>query len=157
MELIYTWQKTQPAPFVSLDASTVWTAERGEERPLTLRGSSGLHRTFGEHAKARLGLGVERDFAQKTNEFGLEAVPEFRRKFNKKNSLSSTMKIFLGATEARKVSVQHYNTLLINLLGDLHVTIDANFFFHRDTQVEDLAFKSELQIGLGYTWDRKWF
>ena len=67
------------------------------------------------------------------------------------------MKVFVGATQGHKVSLQHYNRLLINLSGSLSIAIDAHYFLHRDAQVDVLGFKNEIQIGLGYTWDRKWF
>lgn len=53
--------------------------------------------------------------------------------------------------------LSHPMAMLINLMGDLHVTIDANYFLHRDTEVDELGVKSERQVGLGYTWGRKWF
>lgn len=155
-EAVYTWQKRQPAPFVSLDLNTVWTATKETPRPLTLRGSAGLHRSLGSNAKVRLGLGLERNFASDRQELGLEVVPEYRRPLRSGNSLSSNMKIFMGATGNRKLSVQHYNSLLLRLAGNLHATVDFNLFLHRDSQVDDSAFKSEVQVGLGYSWDRKW-
>jgi hypothetical protein len=157
VELLYTWQRKQPAPFVSLDVNTVWTGPDKEDRPLALRGSAGLHRSFGKSGKMRLGVGLERDFVDESNEVGLELVPEYSRQLRKNISLSSNAKIFAGATEARKVSIQSYNTLLIRLVGSLHTTVDAHLFVHRDSDVGELAFKSEVQIGLGYTWDKKWF
>ncbi len=156
-EAVYTWQKKQPAPFVSLDLNTVWTGKGGTPRPLTLRGSSGLHRSLGRNFKVRLGVGVERNLASHNQEVGIEAVPEYRRQLPNGNSLSSNMKIFMGATQTRKLSVQHYNSLLIRLAGNLYATMDLNLFLHRDSQVDRLAFKSEAQVGLGYTWERKWF
>ena len=157
VDVIYTRETFSPAPFVSLALNTVWTTPKGGERPLGLRGSLGLHRVFTPNAKMRIGLGVERDFAAEKSEWGLEASPEYRRKFAKENSFSSTMKLFLGVTETRTVSIQHYTTLAIHLFGDLYATLDANFFMHRSSAVGDMGIKSEIQAGLGYTWNGKWF
>jgi len=157
VEAVYTWQKKQPAPFVSLDLNTVWTRGGGRERPLTLRGSAGLHRSLGKQGKARLGLGLEEDFARRRREVGVEVVPEYRRQFGKGNALSSSIKVFAGAAPTRRLSVQSFNSLQVHLVGNLYTTIDANLFAHRDEVVEALGFKSELQVGLGYAWDRKWF
>ena len=156
-DLIYTRETFTPAPFAALALNTVWTVKEGAERPLTLRGSLGLHRVFNPQAKVRLGLGVERDFAAAEYEWGVEVSPEFQRKFKKNNSFSSTLKLFVGVTEARTVSLQHYNALAIHLRGDLYATLAVNLFAHRSSAVGDLGLKTELQAGLGYTWNDKWF
>ena len=155
-DLVYTLQKRQPAPFVAAAVTTVFTAPSNEDRPLTLRGSAGVHTSLGSGLSARLGLGLERDFVAETNQVGLEVVPEYRRRLAGGNSLNSKAKIFLSATESRKVSLQQFNSLVINVGGDLHITADTNFFFHLDNEVKQPALKSELQIGLGYVWDGKW-
>ncbi|MBI2504529.1 MAG: bifunctional metallophosphatase/5'-nucleotidase, partial [Candidatus Latescibacteria bacterium] len=157
VEAIYTWQKKQPAPFVSLDLNTVWTRTSPQPRPMSLRGSAGLHRALGKQAKVRLGLGLEQDFARHRHELGLEVVPEYRRQLGKGNALSSNFKLFAGAAPTQRLSIQTFNSLQIHLVGNLYTTIDANLFVHRDSKVDRLAFKSELQVGLGYAWDRKWF
>lgn len=157
VDVIYTRETFTPAPFVALALNTVWTAPKGAERPLGLRGSLGLHRIFTPNAKVRVGLGMERDLAAGETEWGLEAVPEYRGKFRNNTSFSSTMKLFLGATETRTMSIQHYNALAVHLRGNLHVTLDANFFVHRSSAVGDMGIKSELQAGLGYTWNGKRF
>jgi hypothetical protein len=157
VEAIYTWQRKQPAPFVSLDLNTVWTRTRPQPRPMSLRGSAGLHRSLGKQAKVRLGLGLEQDFARHRREVGLEMVPEYRRQLGKGNALSTNMKLFAGAAPTQRLSIQTFNSLQVHLVGNLYTTIDANLFVHRDSKVARLAFKSELQVGLGYTWDRKWF
>lgn len=156
-EVVYTWQQKHPAPFVSLDVNTVWTVPPQTPRPLTLRGSAGLHRSLGKDAKVRIGVGVDQNLARHRREVGIEVVPEYQRQLGKGNSLSSNLKLFASAAPTRRLSIQHYNSLLVHLVGNLYTTIDANFFLHRDSQVEKLAFKSELQVGLGYTWEKKWF
>ena len=156
-DVIYTRETFAPAPFVSVALSTAWTAPGRAERPLGLRGSLGLHRDLMPHLKMRLGLGVERDFVAEESEWGLEAIPEYRRDFGTGNSVSSTMKLFLGATRTRTVSIQHYTAVAIHLLGNLSATLDANFFVHRSSAIGDMGIKSELQAGLGYTWNSKWF
>jgi len=155
-DLVYTLQKRQPAPFLAAAVTTVFTAPANQDRPLTLRGSAGVHTTRGKSLSARLGLGLERDFVAETNQLGLEVVPEYRRRFAGGNALNSKAKIFMSATESRKVSLQQFNSLVINVSGDLHITVDANFFFHVDNQVNQPGLKSELQVGLGYVWDGKW-
>lgn len=157
LESVYTWQKKQPAPFVSLDLNTVWTRMPNQARPLSLRGSAGLHRSLGKQAKVRLGLGLEQDFARNHREVGLEVVPEYRRQLGKGNALSTNMKFFAGAAPTRRLSIQSFNALQIHLVGNIYTTIDANLFVHRDNQVDRLALKSELQVGMGYAWDKKWF
>ena len=72
------------------------------------------------------------------------------------NALNSKAKIFLRATESRKVSLQQFNFLVVNISGGLHITVDGNLFYHWDNQVRKSALKSELQVGLGYVWDGKW-
>lgn len=157
LDAIYTRETLSPAPFISLALNTVWTAPESIERPLSLRGSAGFHKIFNPQAKTRLGLGVERDFATGENELGLEVIPDYQVKFNKNNSFNSNMKLFLGMTEARVVSLQNYNTLVFRLRGNLYTTLNANFFLHRNNQVRDVGIRSELQAGLGYNWDNKWF
>jgi 2',3'-cyclic-nucleotide 2'-phosphodiesterase (5'-nucleotidase family) len=157
VEALYTWQKKQPAPFVSLDLNTVWTRTRPQPRPMSLRGSAGLHRSLGKQAKVRLGLGLEQDFAHHRRELGVEVVPEYRLQLGKGNALSSNMKLFAGAAPTQRLSIQSFNALQVHLVGNLYTTVDANLFVHRDTKVERLAFKTELQVGLGYAWDQKWF
>ena len=155
-DLVYSLQRRQPAPFVAAAMNTVWTAPSGDERPLTLRGSAGVHSTVSKSLSARLGLGLERDFVEETNQVGLEVVPEYRRRLAGGNALNSKAKLFMSATESRKVSLQQFNSLVINFSGDLHITVDANFFFHWDNEVSEPALKSELQVGFGYVWDGKW-
>ena len=75
----------------------------------------------------------------------------------KGNALSSNMKLFAGAAPTQRLSIQSFNALQVHLVGNLYTTVDANLFVHRDTKVERLAFKTELQVGLGYAWDQKWF
>ena len=157
IEGVYTWQKKQPAPFVSLDLNTVWTRNDAQARPLSLRASAGLHRSLGKQAKARLGLGLEEDFARHRREVGLEVVPEYRKQLGKGNALSSNMKVFAGAAPTRRLSLQSFNSLQVHLVGNVYTTIDANLFVHRDDKVDELGLKTELQVGLGYAWDKKWF
>ncbi len=157
VEAVYTWQKKQPAPFVSLDLNTVWTHTGVRSRPLTLRGSAGLHRSLGKNAKARLGLGLEQDFARRRREVGLEVVPEYRKQLGKGNALSSNIKAFAGAAPTRRLSIQSFNSLQVHLVGNVYTTIDANLFVHRDNKVDRLGLKTELQVGMGYAWDKKWF
>ncbi len=45
----------------------------------------------------------------------------------------------------------------VHLGGNLNLSLDANFFAHRSSAVGTTGFKSELQIGLGYSWSEKWF
>ena len=118
-DLVYTLQKRQPAPFVAAAATTVFTAPANEDRPLTLRGSAGVHTSLGRGLSTRLGLGLERDFVAETNQVGLEVVPEYRRRLASGNALNSKAKIFLSATESRKVSLQQFNSLVINISGAL--------------------------------------
>ena len=66
--------------------------------------------------------------------------------------LTSNGKLFLGATETRKISMESYNRLNISLWGDLKATVDANFFVHWDNEVEKVGVKSEVQVGIGYAW-----
>ena len=47
--------------------------------------------------------------------------------------------------------------LAIHLRGDLYATLAVNLFAHRSSAVGDLGLKTELQAGLGYTWNDKWF
>ena len=155
-DLVYKLQKRQPAPFLAAAMTTVFTAPANEDRPLTLRGSAGVHTTLGKSLSSRLGLGLERDFVAETNQVGLEIVPEYRRRLAGGNALNSKAKIFLSATESRKVSLQQFNSLVVNVSGGLHITVEGNFFYHWDNQVRQSALKSELQIGLGYVWDGKW-
>lgn len=156
MESIYSWERFRPAPFLSADVNSVWTVPAGEKRPVTLRASAGVQRSFASTGKIRMGLGLERDVASGGNEVGVELVPDYRRRFGRDNSFRTSLKVFAGATETRKISAQQYNNLLVNLKGNLYITVDANFFFHRDDVVGDAGLKSEVQIGFGYTVRGKW-
>ena len=153
-DMTYKRETRQPAPFAALALNTVWTEQ--DERPLNLRGSAGLHKVFGERAKVRFGLGLERDFAAGSNDLGLEILPEYKAEWGKTN-LSSSVKLFVGASQVRTVSLQQYNSLALHLHSDLHLTLDANFFAHRSDKVGAAGLKSELQAGLGYVWSDKWF
>jgi hypothetical protein len=135
----------------------VWTRNDAPARPLSVRVSAGLHRSLGKQAKARLGLGLEEDFARHRREVGLEVVPEYRKQLGKGNALSSNMKVFAGAAPTRRLSLQSFNSLQVHLVGNVYTTIDANLFIHRDDKVDRLGLKTELQVGLGYAWDKKWF
>ncbi|MFT5378334.1 MAG: 5'-nucleotidase/UDP-sugar diphosphatase, partial [Candidatus Latescibacterota bacterium] len=153
-DVTYTRETRKPAPFVALALNTVWTKEK--ERPLSLRGSAGFHKLFGANAKVRLGLGIERDFITEQSDLGIEALPEYKLKWGE-NTLATSMKLFVGASQTRTISIQQYNALSFHLSGDLHFTINANFFAHRSSAVGDTGFKSELQVGLGHVWKDKWF
>lgn len=156
LESVYSWDRFQPAPFLSTDINSVWTVPSGAQRPVTIRASAGVQRPFASSGKVRVGLGLERDVASGGNEVGVELVPEYRLRLGRANAFSTSLKIFAGATETRKISAQQYNNLLINLRGNLYVTVDASFFFHRDDVVGDAGLKSEVQIGFGYTMRGKW-
>lgn len=155
-DLTYTRQTRQPAPFVAGAFNSVWTVDDGQKRPLTLRISAGLHQSLGSRAKVRFGLGVERDVAAGENDLGLEILPDYKIKWGN-NGFSSSLKLFVGTSKSRIVSLQQYNSLSIHLRGDLNLSIDANFFAHRSSAVGSTGLKSELQVGLGYSWSDKWF
>ncbi len=155
-DLTYTRQTRQPAPFVALALNSVWTVDEGQKRPLNVRVSAGLHQSLGRRAKVRLGLGVERDMATRINDLGLEILPDYKINW-KANGFSSSLKLFVGASKSRIVSLQQYNSLSIHLKDDLNLSIDANLFAHRSSAIGSTGLKSELQIGLGYAWSDKWF
>ena len=155
-DVLYTWSQRGLAPFLGLDINTVWTAVSGEKHPLALRFKGGLHKKFGSDAGVRVGLAVERDHVQATNVMGLEIAPEYKEKLRPGNVVSSQAKFFWGVRQRSTLSLQNFNSLRIRLLGNLAATLDANFFLHRDSQVQALAVKSELQVGLGYAWSEKW-
>ena len=87
---------------------------------------------------------------------GLEIAPEYKEEWRPGNVASSQAKFFWGVRQRSTLSLQNFNSLRIRLLGNLAATLDANFFLHRDSQVQALAVKSELQVGLGYAWSEKW-
>lgn len=153
---LYTIRKKYE-PFVSINLNTVWTYPDADRRPITVRGSSGTHIRPRSDWSMRVGLGAERDIVRKNNDIGLEIVSQFRRTFARNNSFSSTVELFAGATEGHKISLQHYNRISIGLMNDLAIMLDANYFLHRDSQMAVIGLKSELQLGLGYSWNRKWF
>ncbi len=155
-DVLYTWSQRQFAPFLGLDINTVWTGASGEKHPLALRFKGGLHKKFGSDAGVRVGLAVERDQVQATNVMGLEIAPEYKEELRPGNVVSSQAKFFWGVRQRSTLSLQNFNSLRIRLLGNLAATLDANFFLHRDSQVQALAVKSELQVGLGYAWSEKW-
>jgi 5'-nucleotidase/UDP-sugar diphosphatase len=155
-DLTYTRQTRQPAPFVALALNSVWTVEKDQERPLNVRISAGLHQSLGRRAKVRLGLGLERDMATNETDLGLEVLPDYKTQWGD-NGFSSSLKLFVGTSKSRIVSLQQYNSLSIHLGGDLNLSIDANFFAHRSSAIGSTGLKSELQIGLGYAWSDKWF
>ena len=155
-DVLYTWSQRRLAPFFGLDINTVWTAAAGEKHPLALRFKGGLHKKWGPDAGVRVGLAVERDQVQATNVMGLEIAPEYKEELWPGNIVSSQTKFFWGVRQRSTLSLQNFNSLRIRLLSNLAVTLDANFFLHRDSQVQALAVKSELQVGLGYAWSEKW-
>ena len=111
---------------------------------------------MGSDAGVRVGLAVERDYVQATNVMGLEIAPEYKEELWPGNVVSSQAKFFWGVRQRSTLSLQNFNSLRIRLLSNLAATLDANFFLHRDSQVQALAVKSELQVGLGYAWSEKW-
>ena len=155
-DVLYTWSQRRLAPFFGLDINTVWTAASGEKHPLALRFKGGLHKKWGPDAGVRVGLAVEKDYVQATNVMGLEIAPEYKEELRPGNVVSSQAKFFWGVRQRSTLSLQNFNSLRIRLLSNLAVTLDANFFLHRDSQVQALAVKSELQVGLGYAWSEKW-
>ncbi len=156
MDMTYTRQTRSPAPFAALAANSVWTAQKGHARPLTLRASAGLQRPLGQRGNVRIGLGWERDVAAGESDLGVELLPEYKAQW-KGNGFSSSCKLFVGASKARTLSLQQYNSLTVRLGSDLHLSIDANFFAHRSSAVGSTGLKSELQFGLGYARKDKWF
>ena len=77
-------------------------------------------------------------------------TPEYKRTLPGGNSLNSSAKVFVGATETRKISAQQYNAIVIKIKDNLHVSADVNFFYFWDNAVERAALKSEAQVGLAY-------
>ena len=155
-DVLYTWSQRRLAPFLGLDINTVWTAASGEKHPLALRFKGGLHKKWAPDTGVRVGLAMERDQVQATNVMGLEIAPEYKEELRPGNVVSSQAKFFWGVRQRSTLSLQNFNSLRIRLLGNLAATLDANFFLHRDSQVQALAVKSELQVGLGYAWSEKW-
>lgn len=155
-DITYTRQTRTPAPFAALAANSVWTAQQGQARPLTLRASAGLQRPLGQRGNVRVGLGWERDVAVGESDLGIELLPEYKAQW-KGNGFSSSCKLFVGASKARTLSLQQYNSLTVRLGSDLNLSIDANFFAHRSSAVGSTGIKSELQLGLGYARKDKWF
>ena len=155
-DVLYTWSQRRLAPFLGLDINTVWTAAPGEKHPLALRFKGGLHKKLGPDTGVRLGLAVERAHVQATNVMGLEIAPEYKEELRPGNVVSSQAKFFWGVKQRSALSLQNFNSLRIRLLGNLAATLDANLFLHRDSQIQALAVKSELQVGLGYSWSEKW-
>lgn len=156
VDMTYTRQTRSPAPFAALAANSVWTTQQGHPRPLTLRASAGLQRSLGQRGNVRVGLGWERDVATGESDLGIELLPEYKAQW-KGNGFSSSCKLFVGASKARTLSLQQYNSLTVRLGSDLNLSIDANFFAHRSSAVGSTGIKSELQLGLGYARKDKWF
>ncbi|MFH1571232.1 MAG: 5'-nucleotidase C-terminal domain-containing protein [Gemmatimonadota bacterium] len=156
VDVVYTRREPKPSPFVAANATTVWTVPEAQDRPLTLRGSAGLSTRLGQKVTTRLGLGLERDFAAQRNQLGLEVAPEARLAVARGNTLNTSGKVFIGATEPRRLSAEWYNSLAISLRGNLRATVDANLFFHWDSKVDRVGLKSEMQMGVAYAWDGRW-
>lgn len=150
-ESVYAWRRSAgPAPFVSLSLASVWTGPKLGDRPLRIRAASGLHRALGSGGALRLGLGWEHDVAGGRSQLGIELSPEVERRLPNGSRLTSSAKLFAGFTDRRSVSVQHYNALIVALKGNLNASVDFNLFLHWDTQIDRLATRSELQVGLTY-------
>lgn len=156
VETLYTLAGRRPAPFMGLDANTVWTSGQGESHPVTLRMKGGVYRPLGSDAGVRVGLAVERDFVKADYVAGLEVAPKYRVQLRPGNVLASETKFFWGASQRSTLSLQNFNSLRVRLVGNLAATLDANLFLHRDTNVQAMAVKSELHFGLGYSWRKKW-
>ena len=154
-KLLYTWHRRDPAPFVAIDLNTLWTPRPGRDRPLTVRGSSGLDAELG-NLEVRFGLGLERDFVEDETQIGIEVVPEFKLKLFRKIKFDFQTEIFYAATE-RRLSVENQNKLKIELPGDLKLTANADVCFEWDGPDDRRDLESELQVGLGlgYDWGGK--
>ena len=155
-EVGFAWSKLHPAPFFGIDLNTVWTASRDEKHPLALRFKGGLQKKLGGAAGVRIGLAIERDRARAANTVGLELAPELKGGTAPGSVFSSQAKLFWGVNKGSVVSLQNFNSLSIRLLGNLAATLDANLFLYRGSQVRAVAVKSELNVGLGYSWSAKW-
>ena len=155
-DVLYTWSQRRLAPFFGLDINTVWTAAAGEKHPLALRFKGGLHKKWARMLASALVWLWRETTVQATNVMGLEIAPEYKEELWPGNIVSSQAKFFWGVRQRSTLSLQNFNSLRIRLLSNLAATLDANFFLHRDSQVQALAVKSELQVGLGYAWSEKW-
>jgi len=125
-----------------------------QQRPLTLRSSSGLSAKLSSGLTSRVGLGLERDVAAEDTRAGLEIVPEYRHDFGGGTALRSTGKVFVS--HPRRVALESYNTLAISLSGNLRASVDAHLFLHWDDRVRKTGVRTELQMGLGYAWTTGW-
>ena len=158
MELQYTFTQRRPAPFLGLRSEhSLEQQRRANVAPATLRAKGGVSTAIGPDAGVSIGLAVERDLVKASNVAGLEVAPGYRTRLRPGNVLSSEVKFFWGASASSTLSLKNYNSLHVRLVGNLAATFDANLFLHQDSQVGELAVKSELHIGLGYSWNRKWF
>jgi len=154
-KLLYTWHRRDPAPFVAFDLNTLWTPRPGRDRPLTVRGSSGLE-TKRDDLKVRFGLGLERDFVEAETRVGIEVVPEYKVQLFRKIKLDFQTEIFYAATE-RRLSAENQNKIKIELPGDLKLTANADVYFEWDGPDDRRDLETELQVGLGlgYDWGGK--
>ena len=155
-EVGFAWSQLHPAPFFGFDLNTVWTASKNEKHPLAMRFKGGLQKTLSRAAGVRIGLAVERDRARAANIVGLELAPELKGETSSGSVLSSQAKFFWGVNQGSVVSLQNFNNLSIRLLGNLAATLDANLFLYRGSRLRSVAVKSELNVGLGYSWSEKW-
>jgi len=152
-EVLYALSYSSLTPFTGLDINTAWTAEPGQSHPLTLRLKGGLQRRFAPNTVIRVAIAIEKDRTLADSVFGLEIAPEFRKTLQAGSFVSSQARVFWGASEGNKLSIQHFNSLSIRLLGNLAATLDAHVFLFRDSEIKKTAVKFELQAGLGYVLD----
>ena len=155
-EGMYTLSRYRPAPFLGLDMKTVWTAPPGEAHPLVLRIKGGLEKRLGSYARVRVALGAQSDRVRGHGVVGFELAPEYKQELRPGHLLSSQSKFFWGLGETNTMSLQNFNSLRIRLKRNLAATFDANFFLHRDSHIQSLAVRSEIQLGLSHAWSGKW-
>ena len=163
MEWVYRYRDVHAMrPFLSLGANTVLTKNKKEEqekekRPIKGRSSFGLQRQLVKGLSLRMGASAQRNFFTGENDFGSELVSELKRSLPWGVRVSSTLKSFFGVSGKRVLSAEQYNTLTMKISKNMNLSIHANFFLYRNSAVRDLALKSELNVGLGYAQDWKWF
>lgn len=90
-------------------------------------------------------------------EYGIEFVSRYRGARGTAVRYASDLSTFLSSGKSRVAQIEWYNTAGINLFKTVDLLVRTNLFFYRDSIVTGIAHKTEINIGLGYSWGWKWF
>jgi len=150
-------------PLLSAGLLTAFTPQAGAGgRPFQVRGNIGFQRQVAGGLVARFSGRGQRDLSSKANDVGTEVGVEYRRRLKSGVTYSGRVRTFLGLTDRRVTSFENYNVLSVPLVGLLHLTVQGNLYTYRADYIQGkatqgTAFRSDLNVGLTYGVNWKWY